>query len=711
MTFAASGRAAAPSSFIASLFRPLVRPLVRPLAATRAPATLLAAAGLLALRAPVVVADEPATSHDLGTVEVIGKREPVALPLTVDVADAAQLAAEHRDDLAEALDLIPGIAIQNTGQRRERLIALRGFSSRQVPLFIDGVPVYVPYDGNVDLARFGVDYVSSISVSKGLASLLYGPNILGGAVNVISRRPTAPLEITARVAGEFDDHLDSNLFRASGSVGGRSDRWYAYVSASGETSNGYRLPDSFVPTAAENGGRRENAGSRDNVVLARLGLTPDGDDEYALNFYRQQGEKQDPPYAGTYLRTGTRTDGVTPRFWRWPWWDKESVSLTSRNAIGASGTLRLRAFFDKFQNSLESYDDASYTTQVKPYAFVGSRYDDYSVGGAADFEWRWTDNVVTRLASHYKRDVHREQETTPYEPQERLDIPTYDFAIEQEWRLTPQLSLTPSYQHVVQSGRTVQVYTANRFSPVAVDQSTADNGQLVGTWALDDSQSLVAGVSRKTRFPTIKERFSGGLGSAVPNPALSPEYATHYEVGYERRGTVWNGKVSVFQADLHDAIQAITLASTACSSPPCTQLRNIGQQRNRGFELSGDYTPLESLTLSGQLNHVDIDNISNPTVQPTGTPRLTLRFAADWSFLPQWRLRVDTDHESDRVSNSTGTRIAGAFTLVNSFVRYTPSTHWGFEFGGRNLTDRLYAYEEGYYEPGRTWLLQADWRY
>jgi iron complex outermembrane recepter protein len=83
----------------------------------------------------------------LGTVEIIGKRIAADTAVTTDTVSADVLAARHRDDLSEALDLIPGIAIQNTGQRRERTISVRGFTSRQVPLFIDGVPVYVPYDG------------------------------------------------------------------------------------------------------------------------------------------------------------------------------------------------------------------------------------------------------------------------------------------------------------------------------------------------------------------------------------------------------------------------------------------------------------------------------------------------------------------------------------------------------------------------------------
>ncbi len=47
---------------------------------------------------------------------------------------------------------------------------------------------------------------------------------------------------------------------------------------------------------------------------------------------------------------------------------------------------------------------------------------------------------------------------------------------------------------------------------------------------------------------------------------------------------------------------------------------------------------------------------------------------------------------------------------ANAFVRYTPIQRLGIELGVRNATDELYAYEQGFYEPGRTWLAQLDYR-
>lgn len=45
-----------------------------------------------------------------------------------------------RRNVASALDLLPGVTRQNVGQRRDSLINLRGFNSRQVTLYVDGVP-------------------------------------------------------------------------------------------------------------------------------------------------------------------------------------------------------------------------------------------------------------------------------------------------------------------------------------------------------------------------------------------------------------------------------------------------------------------------------------------------------------------------------------------------------------------------------------------
>ena len=105
---------------------------------------------------------------------------------------------------------------------------------------------------------------------------------------------------------------------------------------------------------------------------------------------------------------------------------------------------------------------------------------------------------------------------------------------------------------------------------------------------------------------------------------------------------------------------------------------------------------------------MQIDFLDNPNLKPQGAPENKYRLTGDWQFLPMFWLRADAQHESARYSTSTGTRVAGSFNLVNAFLRFEPARSFGLEIGVRNATNELYAYEEGFFEPGRTWLAQVD---
>ncbi len=48
-----------------------------------------------------------------------------------------------------------------------------------------------PYFGTFDLKTVSAGGIDTIQVTKGPSSVLYGPNTLGGLVNVITKRPTA----------------------------------------------------------------------------------------------------------------------------------------------------------------------------------------------------------------------------------------------------------------------------------------------------------------------------------------------------------------------------------------------------------------------------------------------------------------------------------------------------------------------------------------
>ena len=102
-------------------------------------------------------ADDPqgAGVFYLGRVDVAVSAQAASPGLTeVDASDLRWLDAKT---VTEAAEVAPGVSLHRVGPRNEGMLYIRGFDLRQVPLFIDGIPVYVPYDGYVDLDRFVTD--------------------------------------------------------------------------------------------------------------------------------------------------------------------------------------------------------------------------------------------------------------------------------------------------------------------------------------------------------------------------------------------------------------------------------------------------------------------------------------------------------------------------------------------------------------------------
>ena len=97
--------------------------------------------------------------------------------------------------------------LDGTARRNERGIYVRGFGRWQVPLSIDGIRIYLPADNRLDFNRFLTQDLAEIEVHKGYVSVLDGPGGMGGAVHLVTRKPTDTFESEVRLGygdGERD---------------------------------------------------------------------------------------------------------------------------------------------------------------------------------------------------------------------------------------------------------------------------------------------------------------------------------------------------------------------------------------------------------------------------------------------------------------------------------------------------------------------------
>ena len=611
----------------------------------------------------------------------------------------------NRETLVDALDLLPGVTTTGGGQRNERMVTVRGFDSRQVPVFIDGIPVYVPYDGNVDMSRFTTYDLSTIEVAKGFSSVLYGSNTIGGAINLVTRRPVKAFEGNIGVGVRSNDKFNGNGKSTNINLGTNQGLWYAQLALSYVDRDAYTLSRNFRPVAEQADRERRNSYSTDKKINLKVGLTPNATDEYALNYINQKGEKGSPPYAG-------KID--TTRYWQWPAWDKESLYFISNTAIGRDSYIKTRLYYDKFTNRLTSYDDATYTGVSKGYAFR-SFYDDHTYGGSVELGTKISDVNTLKVSLHVKKDFHKEHNLG--EPEQRSEDRTTSLGIEDTHKLTSKLDLVVGASYDKRKEEIAQKWDKTRgLYNFPVKDSSAFNPQAGLIYHTSETGNAYFTIARKSRFPTIKQRYSGGLGTAIPNPNLNVERAINYQLGISEK---LNSKVrvdaAIFYSDITDMMQSNIVAGTVCpdsknAGKACNQMQNIGKVSSKGFELGLTAAVSNTLELGGNYTYLDRKNKTDSKFL-TDAPAHKLFTYAKWAATPSMNVIGSAEYNSKRYSNDTGTRIANGFSMVNAKLSYTLQKDVTLEAGVNNLLDRNYAYSEGYYEEGRNFFANMNYRF
>ncbi|MEJ5184072.1 MAG: TonB-dependent receptor [Rectinemataceae bacterium] len=106
------------------------------------------------------------------------------------VLDAAYIEALGAASLAELLTGLPGVQVSPTGTRGgQATISLRGSTSNQVLVLVDGVPVTDPATGITDFSRLNIppEAIATISIQRGGLSAQYGSEAVGGVIHILTK--------------------------------------------------------------------------------------------------------------------------------------------------------------------------------------------------------------------------------------------------------------------------------------------------------------------------------------------------------------------------------------------------------------------------------------------------------------------------------------------------------------------------------------------
>jgi len=226
-------------------------------------------------------------------------------------------------------------------------------------------------------------------------------------------------------------------------------------------------------------------------------------------------------------------------------------------------------------------------------------------------------------------------------------------------------------------------------------------------WSVTERLSLRGTVGRKTRFPSMRERFSGALGKFAPNPELKPENAIVSEVGMHFSAGMFDIDVAGFGTLLRDGITRITLADSRF------QRVNFDKVLRAGTETRFVLIPAPGFRVSGWVTYLYARGENQETRTFSDTleyePSLSVFLLGAWEVTDRVQVLVEMDYQS---------RQFGLLAGVSRFISVDPrvvfnarlSAQLGSLVGApvsvffrlNNIFDQVMYYKAGLPGPGRT---------
>ena len=614
-----------------------------------------------------------------------------------------QMKQLNKTNVAQALSTLPGVAIQKSGNRNETQVNVRGFDSRQVPVFFDGIPTYVPYDGTLDLGRFMTSELSSVELSTGYTSLLQGPNLMGGAINLTTATPKKPFEANISLNQGFARGAD-NAHNVSARLGARSDLGFIQVSGSQYKQRFMGLPSSENdnPLAGTNG-RRTNSATDDKRMMVKVGWTPREADEYVVTYIKQDGDKNSAPSVTSSKQ----------QIWQWPAYDKESIYFNGTTQITNDIALQSRLYHDSFKNTLHQYKSVK---DYKNGTYNYSRYDDYSNGADMRVDFTVRELDMLSFAAHWKEDVHRARAKRDV-PFDRYKDNTYSIATEYQWVATDNLDIIGSigYDWRKSAEGKRYIYASGDFDKDADNRQEAFNWEAMARYHLANEDTIQFSISDRTRFPTQKERYTTSKmkddSTFIINPHLDAERALTYDLTYKGNITpVWSYTTSAYYNQVYDAIMAHHIGTNSAGGT-LFQNRNSGKVNYFGLDLgtTGQITDWMEAGINYSYIHADPkhDSVLHAAELPTHKAFAWLKFTPYEPF----SITITEEARSWAFNYVDDDSKVRGFAKTDLRLDYDLGHGLSVNTSANNLFDKSYEYTNGYIEEGRNYWLGIEYKY
>jgi iron complex outermembrane recepter protein len=548
---------------------------------------------LLALGLPAITAAQQTDSvrvdtsrvTRLETIEVTSSIAPTAgpgigsgIPARISTVTGEAIDAWEPRLMTDALATQAGISIyDDLGSPFKLNLSSRGFNAGPVvglppgiSVFLDGVRQNEPDAAEVNFDLLPMEHVQQVELLSGSGSLL-GPNSLGGAVNLITRRGRGPLQAEAELSGG-----SFGSYSGEASLGGVSGGGWDYYLAGGyENEDGWRQA-----TGAENLNGFFNLGRRG----PNRGIS-----------LQAFGAESRAETAGSLPES---IFGVSPET-NFTVGDFEDLNILQTSLSGYAPLGSTRGSFTAYVRRTQA---ERFNVNQAPDDNVRSFTTNRTLGGNLD--WRWTTprpngSFSLRLGADGAANLVRIEllEENPLDPSDRtlttnVRSPSYDIAgyALGDLRLN-QVTFSGGFRYDY-----IHIPFQNQLDPTADTTNNFSRLSPRGGVSLEvgPGASVYASVGQSFRAPAILELACADETAACPlpfalgdDPPLDPVVATTFELGGQivRGPAVLSG--AIYRTNVRDDISFIQSETAVFEG----YFDNIGDTRREGVELAVQWLP------------------------------------------------------------------------------------------------------------------------
>jgi vitamin B12 transporter len=577
------------------------------------------------------------------------------LPFNAQSAIPENAAAYDAQNAGDIVGRLTSVSIAPQGALgTTRLAGIRGATSNQTLVLIDGRPMGgVGLSASQDMAEIPTEQIDHIEIVRGGVSALYGPNAIGGVINVITKRATHSGLPVSNIGMEFGSYGRQGYRLNFGSRTGPVDYFF---SGNQQTESGFR----------------DNSDARTHNIGGNVGLSMGGAGKLLLDissYHANAGVPGQlfPPIPPSDFDNSVEKVASTPDARQTT--DSGYVRTSYLLPLPMDSLATLRAFGSKRRVQFEI-----------PTFFVDTDRHEQSNGGEAQLNLP-LGLMVGGAFNHDRLDSR-----------DIVTVSNNYIASVENWGVFAQEDFRWKMLAVIPSVRFDQHSTAG----------DATNPRVQVITDATDWLRFSGSAGKSFRAPTIDDLYTPftdfGFGMSYQgNPDLRPEKAWTYDAGFQVGKDSATLKAGYFRANITDLIQTTPdLAATSI---------NVGQARRQGAEI--ELAHILNAYFRDSLNYTYLDNRGKPQgftdwVNLRLSPRHTVNYLA--TLMPIKGLKLDNTlrYLSSRYegNNNTSTKL-GDYLIWGVRVAYQIRQLEMF-VGVEDLNNKRYEERGGYPLPGRT---------